>query len=76
MFFQRGLNVSLSSDDPLQIHLTKEALVEEYSVAAQVCIGEFTHAIHFCLVIYSILKNTLCQFYIDFLFKGVEAQCL
>lgn len=37
MFFQRGLNVSLSSDDPLQIHLTKEALVEEYSVAAQVC---------------------------------------
>ncbi|KMT07152.1 hypothetical protein BVRB_6g154780 [Beta vulgaris subsp. vulgaris] len=36
MFFQRGLNVSLSSDDPLQIHLTKEALVEEYSVAAQV----------------------------------------
>ncbi|EXB63797.1 AMP deaminase [Morus notabilis] len=36
MFFQRGLNVSLSSDDPLQIHLTKEALVEEYSVAAKV----------------------------------------
>lgn len=35
-FFQRGLNVSLSSDDPLQIHLTKEALVEEYSVAAKV----------------------------------------
>ncbi|KAJ4829714.1 hypothetical protein Tsubulata_035090 [Turnera subulata] len=36
VFFQRGLNVSLSSDDPLQIHLTKEALVEEYSVAAKV----------------------------------------
>ncbi|KAJ7953738.1 AMP deaminase [Quillaja saponaria] len=36
MFFQRGLNVSLSSDDPLQIHLTKEALLEEYSVASQV----------------------------------------
>lgn len=36
VFFQRGLNVSLSSDDPLQIHLTKEPLVEEYSVAAQV----------------------------------------
>ncbi|XWS22508.1 hypothetical protein CRYUN_Cryun29cG0042000 [Craigia yunnanensis] len=35
-FFQRGLNVSLSSDDPLQIHLTKEPHVEEYSVAAQV----------------------------------------
>jgi AMP deaminase len=28
--------VSLSTDDPLQIHLTKEPLVEEYSVAAQV----------------------------------------
>jgi AMP deaminase len=28
--------VSLSTDDPLQIHLTREPLVEEYSVAAQV----------------------------------------
>lgn len=37
MFFQRGLNVSLSTDDPLQIHLTKEPLLEEYSVAAKVC---------------------------------------
>ncbi|XP_061342448.1 probable AMP deaminase [Gastrolobium bilobum] len=36
MFFQRGLNVSLSTDDPLQIHLTKEPLLEEYSVAAKV----------------------------------------
>ncbi|KAF2299567.1 hypothetical protein GH714_038178 [Hevea brasiliensis] len=36
MFFQRGLNVSLSSDDPLQIHLTREPLVEEYSIAAKV----------------------------------------
>ncbi|XP_011006583.1 PREDICTED: probable AMP deaminase isoform X2 [Populus euphratica] len=36
IFFQRGLNVSLSTDDPLQIHLTKEPLVEEYSVAAKV----------------------------------------
>ncbi|XP_057777088.1 AMP deaminase-like isoform X2 [Salvia miltiorrhiza] len=36
MFFQRGMNVSLSTDDPLQIHLTKEPLVEEYSVAAKV----------------------------------------
>lgn len=36
VFFARGLNVSLSTDDPLQIHLTKEPLVEEYSVAAQV----------------------------------------
>ncbi|XP_042465058.1 probable AMP deaminase [Zingiber officinale] len=36
MFFRRGLNVSLSTDDPLQIHLTKEPLVEEYSIAASV----------------------------------------
>ena len=36
VFFARGLNVCLSSDDPLQIHLTKEPLVEEYSIAAQV----------------------------------------
>ena len=35
-FFARGMNVSLSTDDPLMIHLTKEPLVEEYSVAAQV----------------------------------------
>lgn len=35
-FFARGLPVSLSTDDPLQIHLTREPLVEEYSVAAQV----------------------------------------
>ncbi|MCI20832.1 AMP deaminase, partial [Trifolium medium] len=34
IFFLRGLNVSLSTDDPLQIHLTKEPLVEEYSIAA------------------------------------------
>ncbi|KAI9203015.1 putative AMP deaminase Amd1 [Polychytrium aggregatum] len=35
-FFQRGLNVSLSTDDPLQFHYTKEPLIEEYSVAAQI----------------------------------------
>lgn len=35
-FFRRGLNVSLSTDDPLQFHFTKEPLIEEYSVAAQV----------------------------------------
>ncbi|KAH0991516.1 hypothetical protein GBA52_002999 [Prunus armeniaca] len=52
MFFQRGLNVSLSSDDPLQIHLTKEPLVEEYSVAAQVCllmIFLFIYSVHGCV---------------------------
>jgi len=35
-FFAKGLNVSLSCDDPLQFHITKEPLVEEYSVAGQV----------------------------------------
>ena len=35
-YFARGLRVSLSTDDPLMIHMTKEPLVEEYSVAAQV----------------------------------------
>ena len=35
-YFARGLNVSLSTDDPLQLHVTKEPLMEEYSVASQV----------------------------------------
>ena len=35
-YFRRGLNVSLSTDDPLQIAFTKEPLMEEYSVAAQI----------------------------------------
>jgi len=35
-FFARGLNVSLSTDDPLMIHVTNEPLLEEYAVAAQV----------------------------------------
>jgi adenosine deaminase len=33
----RGLNVSLSTDDPLQLQLTKEPLVQEYSNATSVC---------------------------------------
>lgn len=32
------MNVSLSTDDPLQFHFTKEPLIEEYSVAAQVSV--------------------------------------
>lgn len=35
-FFKRGLNVALSTDDPLQFAFTREPLMEEYSVAAQV----------------------------------------
>jgi AMP deaminase len=35
-YLSRGLSVSLSTDDPLQFHFTKEPLMEEYSIAAQV----------------------------------------
>lgn len=35
-FLSRGLCISLSTDDPLQFHFTKEPLMEEYSIAAQV----------------------------------------
>lgn len=35
-FLMKGLNISLSTDDPLQFHITKEALMEEFSIAAQV----------------------------------------
>ena len=35
-YFRIGMNVSLSTDDPLQFHYTKEPLIEEYSVAAQI----------------------------------------
>ncbi|CDI76682.1 adenosine monophosphate deaminase, putative [Eimeria acervulina] len=33
-FFKIGLNVSLSTDDPLMFHFTDEPLLEEYSIAA------------------------------------------
>lgn len=35
-YLNRGLVVSLSTDDPLQFHFTKEPLMEEFSIAAQV----------------------------------------
>jgi AMP deaminase len=35
-FFSRGMNVSLSTDDPLVFHRTKNPLLEEYAVASQV----------------------------------------
>uniref|UniRef100_T1IRU9 AMP deaminase 2 n=1 Tax=Strigamia maritima TaxID=126957 RepID=T1IRU9_STRMM len=35
-YMARGLCVSVSTDDPLQFHFTKEPLMEEYSIAAQV----------------------------------------
>jgi AMP deaminase len=52
-FFHRGLNVSLSTDDPLQFHFTKEPLIEEYSVAAQVStLPFFMFAYGICGLIY------------------------
>ncbi|KAM7541544.1 hypothetical protein Aperf_G00000019809 [Anoplocephala perfoliata] len=41
-FLARGLHVCLSTDDPLQFHFTKEPLMEEYSIAAQVWKLSFT----------------------------------
>lgn len=35
-YFKRGLNVALSTDDPLQFSYTREPLIEEFSVAAQI----------------------------------------
>ncbi|KAJ1679329.1 AMP deaminase, partial [Spiromyces aspiralis] len=35
-YLHRGMNVSLSTDDPLQFHFTKEPLIEEYSIAANI----------------------------------------
>lgn len=67
MFFHRGLNVSLSTDDPLQIHLTKEPLVEEYSIAASViylC----------CLTPFEIFQ--MLSWYVAYSFTGVEAKLM
>ena len=35
-YFRRGMNVSIYTDDPLLLHFTREPLIEEYSIAAQV----------------------------------------
>ncbi|CAO1637071.1 unnamed protein product [Parajaminaea phylloscopi] len=35
-YLRLGMNVSISTDDPLQFHLSKEPLLEEYSIATQV----------------------------------------
>lgn len=34
-YFEKGMNVSLSTDDPLQFHITNEPLMEEFGIAAQ-----------------------------------------
>ncbi|GCB64730.1 hypothetical protein scyTo_0014805 [Scyliorhinus torazame] len=35
-YLRKGLMISLSTDDPMQFHYTKEPLMEEYAIAAQV----------------------------------------
>jgi len=35
-FFAIGMNVSLSTDDPLIFHMTSDSLMEEYSIASQI----------------------------------------
>lgn len=35
-FFSRGLKVSLATRDPLRLHATSQALMEEYAIASQV----------------------------------------
>lgn len=41
IFFHRGLNVSLATNQPLYYHFTREPLVEEYSIAAKLWKMEF-----------------------------------
>lgn len=36
LLFNRGLSVSLSTDDPLQFHFTETPLTEEYAIATKV----------------------------------------
>ena len=40
-FFNRGLKVSLSTDQPLFFHFTREPLIEEYSIASKIWTLEF-----------------------------------
>ncbi|ORC87328.1 putative AMP deaminase, putative,adenosine monophosphate deaminase-like protein [Trypanosoma theileri] len=41
LFFRRGLNVSLATNEPLYFHFTREPLIEEYSIAAKLWQFEF-----------------------------------
>ncbi|GMM52043.1 AMP deaminase [Starmerella bacillaris] len=54
-YFRRGLNVSLSSDDPLQFSFTREPLIEEYSIAIQ--IYKLSSADSRELALYSVMQS-------------------
>ena len=54
------MNVSLSTDDPLMLHYTKDPLVEEYSVATQVWkLSATDQVLSLNMVLYSILGSAL-----------------
>ena len=61
-YFRRGLNVSLSTDDPLQFAFTKEPLIEEYSVAAQIY---KLNAVDMC----ELAKNSVVQSGFEYVIK-------
>ena len=61
-YFRRGLNVSLSTDDPLQFAFTKEPLIEEYAVAAQIY---KLSAVDMC----ELAKNSVVQSGFEFVMK-------
>ena len=55
-FFTIGLNVSLSTDDPLMFHNTRETLREEYTVAKQLWMRS---SVDLCEVAYnSVLQSS------------------
>jgi adenosine deaminase len=35
-FFSRGLKVSIATHNPVQLHVTTQALMEEYAISSQV----------------------------------------
>lgn len=55
-----GMNVSLSTDDPLMLHYTKDPLVEEYSVATQVWkLSATDQVLSLNMILYGILESAL-----------------
>mmetsp|Transcript_5123 Transcript_5123/g.10331 ORF Transcript_5123/g.10331 Transcript_5123/m.10331 type:complete len:158 (-) Transcript_5123:486-959(-) len=59
-FFKRGMNVTLSTDDPLLFHMSDDALLEEYTVARSsfdfsVSVVSLNLRLHFFYFIWSFL---------------------
>jgi AMP deaminase len=60
IYITLGMNVSLSTDDPLMLHYTKDPLVEEYSVATQVWkLSATDQVLSLNVILYSILGSIL-----------------